>query len=364
VNLPFPPFRTLPGRRTVLSTLALPALLSLPLRRARAAPPDTIRIGFAATGLGGRPYCPLTTLAIAHVRGLVAQRLPGTQIEWSFFNGGPLLTETLAAGRLDFLYHGDLPSVVARSAGLRTRLLAPIQLRGQLHLAVPKDSPILSLSDLRGKTVADFKGTALQLAVARVLGSVGLSENDVRTVNMDLATSQAALISGQIDAAFTTFVSEELRQRGLIRYAYSTDPASAALASISGLLVTEDFAAAHPEVVDRVVEAVVDGAHWGSEPANRAAAYELWARSGYPLSAYHAELDGAPLAPVLSPVWDAYAIGRYRAAIADSLRFRLIRRPVDVDAWIDPQPVERALARLNLQTYWPRYGADGNTQRT
>src|SRR3954464_1949501 len=173
--------------------------------------PTLIRIGVAAEGVGGRPYAYRMSLDVARAQGLVEKAFAstGTKIEWPYFRAaGPAVSEAIAGHQVDFVFHGDLPSVIVRSTGIKTRYLMPLYARSNIYVAVPVQSPIKSLADLKGKVVSNFRGTATQLVAARVLSSAGLSERDLLLVSLDTAGVNAALATGQIDAAFcmlTTF---------------------------------------------------------------------------------------------------------------------------------------------------------------
>jgi sulfonate transport system substrate-binding protein len=52
---------------------------------------------------------------------------------------------------------------------LQTKLLVASGGFANTYLAAPIGSQVHSISDLKGKTVANFKGTNLELAAARIL---------------------------------------------------------------------------------------------------------------------------------------------------------------------------------------------------
>ena len=207
-------------------------------------PPQVIRIGVAAEGLGGRQYSYRLSLDIVRAQQLLEKEFAssGTKIEWHYFKAaGPAVSEALASHQVDFVFHGDLPSVIVRSTGIRTRYLLPLYARSNIYVAVPIKSQIHSVSDLKGKVVSNFRGTATQLVAARVLSSVGLSERDLHFVNLDVAGANAALATGQVDGAFVMFNSFGLKDQNLIRYVFASNW-QPRFSAVGGLLVTEDFA--------------------------------------------------------------------------------------------------------------------------
>jgi len=116
----------------------------------------TVRIGYASIGAGNRPFVGGTLAATAHAAHYVEEELksePGVKIAWFFFAGaGPAVNEAFANGQLDFALQGDLPSVIGRANGLQTKILLASGVNTPIYLAVPPDSDI--------KTVADLKGAA------------------------------------------------------------------------------------------------------------------------------------------------------------------------------------------------------------
>jgi sulfonate transport system substrate-binding protein len=323
--------------------------------------PSVIRLGFANIGVGNRLYSGGSTVAVAHARGLLEKEFAGAgiKVEWSFFKGaGPAVNEALANGQLDFAAQGDLPSIVGRAGGLKTRVLLATNVRQHTYMAVPTGSPIRTLADLKGHTVADFRGTNAELAVAKILDGAGLSERDIKTVNLDQAGLKAALATGRVEAGFGNYDLLELRDQGLIEVRYSSAGQSVEISKQSSLLVTEEFASRYPEIVDRVVRVVAEAARWASDDANRATLFDLWSKNGVPAK-YYAEDYQGDLRVRLSPRLDDFIVERYRDGAARALRFGLIRTPVDVDGWFDRGPLDRALLALGLQHYWPDYDAAG-----
>ena len=59
----------------------------------------------------------------------------GVKVEWLFFKGaGPAVNEALSNRQIDFAYQGDLPQVVGRANGLKTKLLLVSGARNNLYL--------------------------------------------------------------------------------------------------------------------------------------------------------------------------------------------------------------------------------------
>lgn len=344
-------------RRSVL--LAALCLVALPA----GAEPLTVRFGFATVGVDNRQFAGGSPAATAHAKHYVDDALrdePDVKVEWYFFKGaGPAVNEAVANGQLDLFWQGDLPSVIGRANGLKTKILIANGAHSPTYLAVPPGSPITSVKDLRGKRVAIFRGTNNHLAAVKVLAANGLSERDLQVLNMDNATASAALASKDIDAAFGNYNLISLNEAGRAKIIYTTKGDNPAFERQSAILVTAAFEAAHPQIVAKIIKALVAAARWSSDEANREALMEVWAKSGTPASVYRYDFEGQPLRYRNSPLIDPFLIEHYRLQARQAKEFGLVRRNVDVNGWFEPRYLEQALKELGLENYWTRYGADG-----
>src|SRR5690242_15247429 len=160
-------------RRQLIQGLGAGALLAgVAAARAQTPPPTVIRFGVAQPAIGNPPGFYGSSVSIAHAKGWIEDEFKkdNIKIEWFFFKGaGPAVNEALTNRQLDFAFQGDLPAIVGKAAGLKTRLVLATGVRSNIYLAAPPDSPIQSVKDLRGKRVAIFKGTNAQLPINRLL---------------------------------------------------------------------------------------------------------------------------------------------------------------------------------------------------
>ncbi|KMZ12044.1 Alkanesulfonates-binding protein [Candidatus Burkholderia humilis] len=282
------------------------------------------------------------------------------KVEWIFFKGaGPAVNEALANKQIDFAYQGDLPSVLGRANGLQTHLLLASNVRADVYLAVPPDSDIKSVKDLKGKRVGLFCGTNLQLVADNVLKENGLTERDLRIINLDTAAALAAIASKGVDAVFSDYSLFKLQRQGLAKIVYASRDDGVQLTRQAHLLVLDDFEKAHADVVQKVVTSVVQATQWQSDEANRDSLFTLWARSGVPIESWQSEYKQGQLKDRNSPLIDPFLRARYQAVANDALRLNLIRQPVRVDGWFEPKYLDQALKTLKLESYWPRFDASG-----
>jgi len=347
------------NRRALLATLAATTV-------ARADEPVTIRFGFANVGVDNRQFSGGNFLAVAHAEQYIENELkdlPGVKIEYAFFKGaGPAVNEAFANGQLDFASQGDLPQIIARANGLKTRQLAAGGAHAPMYLAVPPDSDIHTIKDLKGRKVALFRGTNNHLAAVKVLAANGMTERDFQGINMDEASANAALATRNIDAAFGNYGVLLLAEKGLARIAYSTKGQDPAFERQSTLIAADSFVSNHPDLTQRVVTAVVKAAYWSSQEENREALFDIWARSGRPTSVYRDDFANQSLKYRNSPLIDDYLINAYRVQAQQAKEYGLIRREVSIDGWFDAQFLNVALKQLTLQHFWPHYGADGKSE--
>jgi sulfonate transport system substrate-binding protein len=328
-----------------------------------AAQETVIRIGVANIGVGGRQYFGGSPGATARAGNYVEDEFrndPQVKIVWSFFRGaGPAVNEALANDQLDFAYQGDLPSLIGRANGLKTRILMASGANVPEYLAVPADSDIKGIKDLKGRKVAIFRGTNGQLAVDKILAANGLSERDLKVFNMDPQTADAAVAAKDVDAVFGSMELFDLRDQGIVRIVYASKTDNPAFGRRAHVLVTEAFETAHPDLTARVVKAFVSAAYWSSEEANRAALFELWAKSGWPASAYQDDFEGQTLKFRNTPLIDDFARAQYKAQAEQATAYKLLRGTVDIDSWFDLRFLDAALHDLHLEHYWTRYDAAG-----
>lgn len=317
--------------------------------------PSVIRIAYPGVGIGNRPYVGGNSAAVTHLKGLLEEEFKkdGIQVTWTFLRGaGPATNELYANGLADFSLLGDLPSIIGKAGGLNTRILAATAIRGNTYLAVPADSSVASIKDLRGKRVGIFKGTNIQLAIAKLLEANGMTEKDIRAMNMDNATSRAALITKDVDAVFGANDLLSLRDQGAAKIIYRSqgDPRYLRHCSWIG---TQDFITKYPEITKRVVKTLVLAAKWISDnEANPTPVYNLWTKSGVRFADYKEDLKGQSLKALSSPLLDPYFVGQYKKQIADAKRFGLIKNTFSFDTWVEPKFLTQVLAELNLQNYW------------
>lgn len=350
-------------RRHLLTALLAASLASVLPAFAQEAKPTVIRIAYSGAGTGGRPLGGGNVLATAHLRGTLEDefKADGIKVQWSFFPGaGPATNEASANGLIDFAYHGDLPLIVGKSTGLQRKVILALGRFGNTYFVVPADSQARTLADLKGKRIAVFKGTAGQLTLARVLAREGFSEKDFRVINMDTEATRAALATKDIDGAIVT--PFDLQARGVAKVLFEI-PRDPNVTSVGSFWVSEEFEKKYPHIVQRVVNTLVRTAVWASEEKNRDEQFKLWGQAGTtPYADYVKTWQGYTLKERNSPLLDEYFFVTLGRAIEEARRFKLIRRELGTDGWVDPKYVNQAVKDLKLEGFWPEFDAQGKSK--
>ena len=182
-------------RRSLLQLAASGATLAaLPVRaQARLAPLEELRLDYAH-------YSP-TSLVLRHFGWLEEEfKGDGTRIKWVFSAGSNRALEYLNANSIDIGSSAGLAALLARANGNPIRSPYLFSRPEWTALVVPKNSPIRTLADLKGRKVAATKGTDPYLFLLRALHTVGLKRSDIEHVSLQHADGRAALEQGRVDA--------------------------------------------------------------------------------------------------------------------------------------------------------------------
>lgn len=152
-----------------------------------------VRIGFQKYG----------KLVLLKSKGSLEPKLKalGYSVVWTEFPSGPPLLEAINVGAIDFGNTGEAPPIFAQAAGAPIRYVAyePPAPKGEAIL-VPKDSPLKSVADLKGKKVAFNKGSNVHYLVVKALEKAGVKYADITPVFLSPSDARAAFERGSIDA--------------------------------------------------------------------------------------------------------------------------------------------------------------------
>jgi sulfonate transport system substrate-binding protein len=221
-----------------------------------------VRIGYQKYG----------TLILLKNKGLLEKKLEalGYTVTWAEFPAGPQLLEALNAGAVDFGNAGEAPPIFAQAAGAPLVYVGyePAAPNGEAIL-VPKDSPLQTVADLKGKKIALNKGSNVHFLLVRALEKAGLAYEDVQTAFLTPADGRAAFERGSVDAwaiwdPFLAAAEQTIEARQL------TD-GTGIVANYQFYFSTESFVTQSSEVVEAVLTGVSEIGAWTKAHTTEAA---------------------------------------------------------------------------------------------
>nr|WP_237454336.1 ABC transporter substrate-binding protein [Pseudonocardia sp. SID8383] len=125
------------------------------------------------------------------------------RVEWAQFPAAAPLLEALRGEAIDVGIAGDAPTLTALASTDRIKIVEATRSpsHGGLALLVPKDSPIRSVADLRGRTVSPTtQGSIGHYLLLRALKEAGVRPDEVTISFLQPVDAAAAMNSGAIDA--------------------------------------------------------------------------------------------------------------------------------------------------------------------
>ncbi|MRR58188.1 MAG: aliphatic sulfonate ABC transporter substrate-binding protein [Deltaproteobacteria bacterium] len=182
-------------------------------------------------------------------------------VKWTSFAAGPPMNESFAAGQQDIGLLGDTPAIIAKAAGINTRIVG-LTSSGPKSLAVivPATSKIRTPKDLKGKKVAVVKGSYAHHLLVLVLQKAGLTTRDVELINLSQADSATAIVNGNIDAAAVWEpLITRLEGQGAVRVLAD---GSGIKKGVLVIIATNDILTRHREQVKAFLKAYQRGARF------------------------------------------------------------------------------------------------------
>jgi sulfonate transport system substrate-binding protein len=240
--------------------------------------------------------------ALLTAAGLI-NKLP-FKVTWSDFTSGPPMLQAMAGGAVDIGSVGNAPPVFAAAGGDSIAVVGASQANPLgSALLVPKNSPIHSIAQLKGKRIAVAQGSSADYHLLTVLKKAGLSVHDVTLDYLQPAEGLAALASGHVDAwdIWSPFVEQAEAQdhaRLLVSGVGFGSPYSFTVAA-RGALADPAKAAAIRDYLKLLAQAHA----WAA--THQAAWAAVWAKAtGLPASimAKAAKDDAAKAVPITSAV--------------------------------------------------------------
>ncbi|MFB4370079.1 MULTISPECIES: aliphatic sulfonate ABC transporter substrate-binding protein [unclassified Pseudomonas] len=301
----------------------------------QAAPPKEVRLDYAY-------YAP--TSLVLKQQGLLEKALEpqGISVKWVFSQGSNRSLEYLNGGSTDFASTAGLAAVLSRANGAPIKTIYVASRPEWTALVVPKDSPIQSVADLKGKKIAATKGTDPFLFLLQSLQKAGLNKNDVEIVHLQHPDGRVALERGDVQAwagLDPLMASSELQAGSRLLYRNRD------FNSYSVLSVTETFAKQQPELIEQVIAAYEQARQWAI--ANPDALAQLLAdEAKLPLEVARLQLSRTDFS---NSQPGAEHVKALKAAAPILLEEGLVRPGTDVagvvDQLITPQLAAKVIAR-------------------
>ncbi|MEV0825621.1 ABC transporter substrate-binding protein [Nonomuraea rubra] len=201
--------------------------------------------------VGALPIPDPVSLYIANAKGFFKEE--GLTVTPKVITGGAAAIPAIENGSLDISQTNYVSTFLAVSQGKKIKLVADMYQAAPntFNIMVPKDSPIKTVADLKGKTVLvnNLKNIAT-LATTSQLKVAGLAETDVKFVEKPFPEMGNAIVSGQADAGWITepFITANQSQHGFRKLADTMTGQTADL-PIAGWMATEEWASKYPKTL-------------------------------------------------------------------------------------------------------------------
>ncbi|MER5884534.1 glycine betaine ABC transporter substrate-binding protein [Streptomyces sp. NPDC001941] len=237
-----------PSRRTALLTavIALTSITATACGGDSSADSDkpghtTVRIAYQAI--------PNADLVVKNQK-LLEKALPDADVKWVKFDSGGDVNTAVIAGAVDIGLVGSSPATKGLSAPLNIpyKVLWIHDLIGDNEALVAKKQ-ISDVKQLVGKKVATPFGSTSHYSLLAALDAAGVKASDVKLVDLQPQDILASWTRGDIDAAYVwTPTLTELKKTGKVLVT-SREVAAKGKPTADLGVVTNDFAAKHPDVV-------------------------------------------------------------------------------------------------------------------
>jgi sulfonate transport system substrate-binding protein len=129
-------------------------------------------------------------------------------VNWANFIGGPPVIAAETSGSVDLGFMAETPTIFAQAAGDPVKVVAAtIGVNPKVSpyaLVVPANSPIKSISQLKGQSVAVQEGTVEQYFLVQELQKAHIAYSAVHIQNLTVTNAATAVANGQVQAAVIT----------------------------------------------------------------------------------------------------------------------------------------------------------------
>lgn len=322
-------------RFLAVSTVAIPMVLG-----AAAAGAEPLVLG-AASNLGG------FAVLVAQEKGFFAKN--GVDVKVEIRNTGSELSKGLRAGTFNFApaAFSNIPAALERGLNVR----AVVGFNGATYvkstsdnmvaIIARPDTGIKTMADLKGKRIGVTFGSTGDLYLQLALQKAGVSVNDVDRVNVAPPSITSVLDTGGVDAVSTW---DPYSYRTLDKVTGSTTVQRGGdVVCLCALLHGDpDYIDSHEDEVQRMVDAIAEGAAYVRNPANAQEVAEIGSRyvNMTPEEALTA-LPNWEYDPRIGP----NTFATFRTAVSMLIEQKKMKKPYDPAKYIETKFIDSTVSR-------------------
>lgn len=203
----------------------------------------------------------ISPASLAKERGTLEKKLEekGIKLEWVEFQTGPQMFEAIRANSVDIVNSGNMPAVYAQANQTPFVYIAGVS-GPDYSLVIPKDSPIKTLKDLKGKKIAYPKGSVSEYMLFQVLDKAGLKKDEVDGKPLLPSDAMTAIQGGTIDAwiiwePYVTMVEELIQGKVLLS-------SEGLMPSLGFYHAHREYAQNNPEIIEIVLQDLKENGEW------------------------------------------------------------------------------------------------------
>lgn len=223
--------------------------------------PTTNADGLVEVDVGILPIVTNAPLALGIEKGFFAEE--GLAVTTQVGQGGAALLPAVVSGQYDFAFSNNVSLLIARAKGLPIRIVAAASSAGvdptpiDEAIVVPADSPVQSLAELDGSTIAvNTLNNIVEVADRVTLEQGGADLGSIEFIEIPFPDMPAALQQGRMQAAhiaephLTRAVAAGAR---VVAHPYRVVQPDV---HISSWFSTDQFLASNPDTVQRFTRAL------------------------------------------------------------------------------------------------------------
>ena len=314
--------------RTISTLAVLAALATLVTAGASARPTAPAQRQLTTVNVQDVAGIPYDYLRLGVYQGFFRKR--GLDVKVQAAAGGAVIVPALVNGSIQFGGSNVVSSMLAKSRALPIKMIAPGTHAGGnprkddwAGVVVKRDSPIRTVQDLEGKTIAtNTLRNVTEVTVKASLEKRGVDISKLKWLEVDFPQMHDALAADRVDAALIIepffYEAKKAGDRVIVQPYVGTRPGM----QIGSYLTTESYIADHPATVRSFQLALADLSRWIARHPVATRKFLIAAAKLKRDTALHMGL----------PVWrtDVNAAGLQKTMDL-MLKYGLLAKPIDVN---------------------------------